>query len=408
MQLFSPGKLYDFMSQRRLFMGVSFLMVIASIVLLFRPGPNLGTDFVGGTEIEVAFRKSTSAEQLRTAIQAGGFSRPDVIRVEDPTNPDRWLIRVQEVSIIDEEQQATISRRLCVDQQAATPECPPERTATEVKFSPGGDKILVRFQESPDLGWIRERLTGIDGVRLRGGANNPVLQNARDNRVEIQLMSRGDQLMDALRQGLGAEAVPENPLRSEWIGPKAGAQLRDAALKSIAIALVFIMAYIALRFDLRFAPGAAIALIHDALVTVGILTLLQRELNLTTVAAVLFIIGYSVNDTVVVFDRVRENLGKLRGASFMKLVNVSLSEMLNRTVLTSGTTVFSLVCFFIWGTGALKDFAFTLILGLALGTYSSIYVALPITAWFDRTIFKQRPGRKPLAQKAGSERTAAA
>lgn len=408
MQLFPPGKLYDFMGQRRLFMGVSILMVLTSIVLLFRPGPNLGTDFVGGTEIEVAFQKSVSADEVRTAIQSGGFSRPDVIRVEDPTNPHRWLIRVQEVSIIDEGQQAAISQRLCLDQQAATPECPPERTATEVKFSPGGDKVLARFQETPDLAWIRERLTGIEGVRLRAGANNPVLQNPRDNRVEIQLMSRGDQLMDALRQGVGADAVPDAPLRSEWIGPKAGAQLRDAAVKSVAITLVFIMAYIALRFDVRFAPGAALSLLHDALVTIGILTLLQRELNLTTVAAVLFIIGYSVNDTVVVFDRVRENLGKMRGASFTKLANVSLSEMLNRTVLTSGTTVFSLVCFFIWGTGTLKDFAFTLIVGLALGTFSSIYVALPITAWFDRKIFKQRPGRKPLAGKTGPERTAAA
>jgi preprotein translocase subunit SecF len=235
-----------------------------------------------------------------------------------------------------------------------------------------------------------------------------VLQNPRENRVEIQLMSRGDQLMDALRQGVGAETVPENPLRSEWIGPKAGAQLRDAAVKSVLIALVFIMGYIALRFDLRFAPGAAVALIHDSLVTIGLLTALQRELNLTTVAAVLFIIGYSVNDTVVVFDRVRENLAKLRGSPFIRLVNVSLSEMLNRTVLTSGTTVFSLVCFFIWGTGPLKDFAFTLIIGLALGTYSSIYVALPMTEWLDRKFFKQKPGRRALTTKAGSASTAAA
>lgn len=403
MQLFPAGKVYDFMGQRRLFIGVSLLMVIASIVLLFRPGPRLGTDFLGGTEIEVAFEAPVTPEEVRAAVQSGGFSRPDVIRVEDPSNPHRWLIRVQEVSIIDEAQQAAIEGRLCLGQP--TPECPEERTSTEVKFSPGGDKILVRFNGTPDLDWIRERMAGIEGIRLRAGDNNPVVQNARDNRVEIQLMSRGDQLMSALTQELGADKVPDSPLRSEWIGPKAGAQLRDAAIKSILIALVFIMGYIALRFDLRFAPGAAIALGHDALVTIGILTVLQRELNLTTVAAVLFIVGYSVNDTVVVFDRVRENLGKMRGATFIKLVNVSLSEMLNRTVLTSGTTVFSLVCFFIWGTGTLKDFAFTLILGLALGTYSSIYVALPITNWFDQKIFKQR---RPTSTKSRARSTAAA
>jgi preprotein translocase subunit SecF len=207
-----------------------------------------------------------------------------------------------------------------------------------------------------------------------------------------------------LRQELGNERVPANPLRVEWIGPKAGRLLRDAAIKSIAIALVFIMMYVAFRFDLRFAPGGVLALAHDALVTVGVLTALQKELNLTTVAAVLTIIGYSVNDTVVVYDRVRENLGKLRGSSFIHLINVSLSEMLSRTVLTSTTTIVSLVCFFVWGTGTLKDFAFTLIIGLVLGTYSSIYIALPLTEWFDRRFFAKMSDKK---KKKGKRRQTA-
>src|SRR5690606_11619219 len=110
---------------------------------------------------------------------------------------------------------------------------------------------------------------------------------------------------------------------------------------------------------LRFARGAVLALIHDAVVTLGLLVLLQKELSLTTVAALLTIVGYSVNDTVVVYDRVRENLGKMRGAGFIKIINTSLSETLSRTILTSGTTIFSFMAFFYWGTGALKDFAFT-------------------------------------------------
>ena len=249
-------------------------------------------------------------------------------------------------------------------------------------------------------------------MELREGKNNPTLQNARDNKVEVQLKSKGDQLMDALRAKLGEDRVPlllkrsaadgteqdvPNPLRVEWIGPKAGRQLRDSALKSIAIALVFIMAYIAFRFDLRFAPGAVLALAHDALLTVGVLVAIRKELNLSTVAAILTIVGYSVNDTVVVYDRVRENLGKLRGATFPHIINVSLSEMLGRTLLTSGTTIFSLCAFFIWGTGTIKGFALTLIIGLVLGTYSSIYVALPLTEWLDRRFFA-RLSRKKTGQ----------
>jgi preprotein translocase subunit SecF len=204
-------------------------------------------------------------------------------------------------------------------------------------------------------------------------------------------MSRGDQLLTGLKKALGQRA-PEHTLRSEWIGPRAGAQLRDSALKSILIAIVFIMAYIALRFDLRFAPGCVIALIHDATGTVGVLILLGRELDLTSVAAVLTIIGYSVNDTVVIYDRVRENLGKLRGASFRELINVSTSEMLGRTILTSGTVLLSLIAFFFWGTGTLKSFALTLTIGIAFGTYSTIYVALPVTEWFDRVLFQRLRG----------------
>jgi preprotein translocase subunit SecF len=163
------------------------------------------------------------------------------------------------------------------------------------------------------------------------------------------------------------------------------------------------MGYIALRFDLRFAPGGIVALIHDSMIAVGSLILLGREINLTTVAAVLTIIGYSINDTVVVYDRVRENLGKLRGISFSKLINISISEMLGRTMITNGTVVFSLLAFFVWGTGTLKDFALTLVIGIVAGTYSSIYIALPLTEVLDKLFFsklssgKRRPTRKPAA-----------
>jgi preprotein translocase subunit SecF len=401
-QFFSSGKIYDFMGQRRKFMLLSALMVLGSIVLLFKPGPRLGTDFLGGTEIEVAFKTSIGAGEIRRAVQSSHFSSPDVIKVDDPNNPNRFLIRVQDVSTIDAGQRASIERALCYGDKLPEAECPAEKQATEVKVSPGGDKISARFLDAPDLAWVRERMDKVPGVTLRKGESSISVQNARTQKVEIQLMGKGDQLMDVLKQKLGEKTVPALPLRTEWIGPKAGALLRDAALKSIVIALVFIMAYVAFRFDLRFAPGGVLALIHDALTTVGVMILLNKELNLTTVAAVLMIIGYSVNDTVVVYDRVRENLGKLRGTSFTKLINISLSEMLSRTVLTSGTTIFSLLAFFVWGTGTLKDFALTLIIGLLLGTYSSIYVALPLTEALDRRFFakvdRRRAKKKSLTR----------
>jgi preprotein translocase subunit SecF len=271
---------------------------------------------------------------------------------------------------------------------------PPGRKPTEIKFSPGGDKIALRYTESPDLAFVKERISGVKQVALRAGDNNPMLQSERDNKVEIQLMSKGDQLMVGLRNSLGASVVPETALRTEWIGPRAGAQLRDAAVKSVAISIVLIMAYIAFRFDLRFAPGCVVALVHDGVGTIGIFVLLGKEINLITVAAALTVIGFSVNDTVVVYDRMRENLGRLRGASFIRLINVSTSEMLGRTILTAFTVLFSLMGLFIWGTGDLKDFALALTIGVILGMYSSIYVALPLTEWFEARFFSKMGGKK--------------
>ncbi len=400
MQFFPIGKVFDFMGSRRYFAGVSLIVVLVSAIAIVYPGPKLGTDFKGGTEIEVAFKKATSSGEIRQAVKNSGFSNPDVIKVDDANNPNRFLIRVQEVSTISEDKRAEIEGRLCYGDNLNAAECPEAKQSTEVKFSPGGDKITVRFREAPDLAWIKQRMSTVGGIELRAGANNPTIQNARDHKVEIQLMSKGDQLMSGLQKTLGTDKVPATALRVEWIGPKAGAQLRDAALKSIAISLVFVMAYIAFRFDLRFAPGAVIALMHDAIATIGVLIALHKELNLTTVAAILTIIGYSVNDTVVVYDRVRENLGRLRGATFTSLINVSLSEMLSRTILTSGTTVISLLAFFVWGTGALKDFSLTLIIGILFGTYSSIYVALPLTEWLDRLMFA-KVGKKGKAKGGG-------
>jgi len=401
MRLFKSGKVYNFMAVRWYWIGLSLFITFGALVLLLLGKAKLGTDFTGGTEVEIAFKRSVSAGDLRAAVEKAGFFAPGVLKVADPSNPNRYLIRLEEVSTISLEKQGEIERALCLNSAEGSGACPIERQATEVRFSPGGDKISVRYRSAPDLDWIKAHVVPIKGVVLRPGEHNPMLQNARDNKVEIQLMSKGDQLMAGLKQALGADVVPDTALRTEWIGPRAGAQLRDSAVKSIVISIVFIMIYIAFRFDLRFAPGSVLAMSHDALGTIGILIVLGKEINLTTIAAVLTIVGYSVNDTVIVYDRVRENLGKLRGTSFFDLINISTSEMLGRTLLTSSTVVIALLGFFIWGTGELKDFSLALTIGVVLGTYSSIYVALPLTEWLDHTLFS-KVGAKKKAVPASS------
>jgi len=409
MRLFKSGKVYDFMSVRWYWIGLSLFLTFGAVALLAMGKARLGTDFLGGTEVEIAFKKAITPGDIRSAVIHAGFSSPGVIKVDDPKNPNRYLIRVEEVSTVSAEKRAEIEKTLCLASSNASTGCSPEHEASEVKLSPGGDKISVRYREAPDLEWVKSRVSTVKGLVLRPGEHNPLLQSSRDNKVEIQLMSKGDQLMAGLQAALGADTVPDSALRTEWIGPRAGAQLRDSAMKSIAISIVFIMVYIAFRFDLRFAPGGVLALTHDALGTIGILIVLGKEINLTTIAAALTIVGYSVNDTVIVYDRVRENLGKLRGTSFFQLINISTSEMLGRTLLTSSTVIISLLAFFIWGTGELKDFSLALIIGVVLGTYSSIYVALPLTEWLDHRLFSRvgsggvaRTKKPGAARKSGS------
>ncbi len=386
MEFFKQHKTYDFMGMRRFWIALSLFLTLASTVLLFYPGPNYGTDFRGGTEIEVAFTAPTTAGDIREAVvHSGQFSEPDVVQVQ--AAPDTWqfLVRVQEISTVDETTKNAIKQALCLGVEAPNDDakCPISARATEIKFSAGGDKIGVRYDAAPDLARIKQQVESIPNVKLRASAQNPQLVNPRDHRVEIQLQSKGDQLLDVLRAKLGSR-VPEHALRVEWVGPKAGKQLRDSARNAVAISIVFIMIYLAFRFDLRFAPGVVLACLHDALVVLGAFVILRKEVTLSTIAAVLTIVGYSMNDTVVVYDRIRENLGKHRGKSFGQIINMSVSETLSRTILTSGATMLSVLAFFIWGTGVIKDFAFAMVVGIIAGTYSSIYVAAPLTEWIDR------------------------
>ena len=239
MQLFPSNKTYRFMRVAPYCGAASLLLIVATVVALFYPGPRLGTDFAGGTEIEVAFSQPVTAEEIRQAARSTGLSTPDVVKVEDANNPHRYMIRVQEVAIIPEEVKRDIERRLCFGEGVPADQCPEAKQASEVKFSPGGDKISVRFRGSPDLQWIKDQLSGVTAIQLRPGANNPFIQSPRDNKVEIGLLGTGDKLMGGLKAALG-DKVPENAMRAEWIGPKAGAQLRDSAIKAVLISLVFI------------------------------------------------------------------------------------------------------------------------------------------------------------------------
>jgi preprotein translocase subunit SecF len=233
----------------------------------------------------------------------------------------------------------------------------------------GGMLFQLEFDSPLSVSEIRTSLE-------RAGFGGAVIQPYSDRGVLIRVKSdrEGDQkkVLDSLRSSAGKDF---RVLRAEMVGPVVGSQLRKSAALATVFALLAMLAYITIRFRLRFAVGAFIALVHDVIITLGIFSLTFQEISMPFIAGMLTLVGYSINDTIVVFDRVRENLKNPKGMAFVDLFNSSINQVLSRTINTSLTTFFPVLALFLWGGKAISDFSMALLVGIVVGTYSSIYIA---------------------------------
>lgn len=248
----------------------------------------------------------------------------------------------------------------------------------------GGTLVQIRVREGIPL---RDLRAALEAKGLREATIQDFSGGGSENEFLVRLpasddgaASQGARVAEALRERFGPEGI--EVLREEMVGPRVGSVLRRQAILSVLFATVMMGAYIWLRFDLRFGVGAATALAHDVIIAIGLLTLFRYEFDLTIVAALLTIIGFSVNDTVIVSDRIRENLRKHRRESLATVVNRSINETLSRTILTTGTAVLVLLSLFLLGGNVINGFAFALLTGFLVGTYSSIFIAAPIVLFF--------------------------
>ena len=259
----------------------------------------------------------------------------------------------------------------------------------------GGTSLQLAFEKSIDAGQIREALSDV-GL---GDAEIKQMGLAEDNKIMIRVEQQheGAETADLIETELGKD-LSDNPyeiISVQEVGPKIGGELRRAAIMAVLISLLGILIYISWRFEFKFAVGAVAALFHDVLITLGIFSILNLEISLAVVAAFLTIVGYSLNDTIVVYDRIRENLKVLRREQFPNLVNISLNQTFSRTVITSVTTLLVLLVLFLIGGKVIHDFSFAMIVGVIIGTYSSIFVASPIVLeWQVRSEKAKRSGRK--------------
>ena len=239
----------------------------------------------------------------------------------------------------------------------------------------GGTLIEVGYSEPADLDSVRAALEGA------GYGDSSVQQFGTPKDILIRMAGgseagEGARLSNEVFAALSKAASSEVELRRvEFVGPQVGDELTEDGALAVLVALIAILMYVAMRFEWRFAVGSVIALVHDVLITVGLFGLLQIEFDLPVLAAVLAVIGYSLNDTIVVFDRIRENFRKMRKGSPIQIINQSLTETLSRTLVTSLTTMLVLMALFFLGGEIIHGFAFALLVGVLIGTYSSIYVA---------------------------------
>ncbi len=242
----------------------------------------------------------------------------------------------------------------------------------------GGILIEARMQENVDVAAVRELLSGeAKDVQIQNIDQKDVLIRVAKSDVEQSVLVK--KLQEVLNQNFSGIEYR----KIDYVGPQVGSELIMKGLLALLMSFIFIMIYIWIRFDWQFGIGGIFALLHDAVLTVGFFAITQLEFNLTSIAAILTIIGYSINDSVVIYDRIRENLVKFKKMELSELINSSTNSTLSRTILTAGTTLTSLLALIIFGGETLKSFSIATFFGIALGTYSSIYISAPILIYLD-------------------------
>ncbi|MED5373659.1 MAG: protein translocase subunit SecF [Myxococcota bacterium] len=361
MNFLKPKKSVDFVGMRKIFGAISALLVLVSLVLTVVVQPNWGIDFTGGTEITVKFDEDISIGEVRTALTTLGLGDDAVQQINDEADHE-FSIRVRDTTIGAEEVEAEVLEVLAQNYGAdfvVNPRLDAQvSTRVIIEHKPGVEV---------DLELLKEQLKGIEGARPKAFAE--------DNTFQVELTGLSAKIESNIKQAFEGHAFEVRSVDS--VGPKVGGDLRTQGILAMAATLGLILLYIAFRFDVVFAPGAILALIHDVALTLGLFTVFQLEVNLSMIGALLTIIGYSLNDTIVIYDRIRENMRRYRRSETEKLINDSINDTLGRTLATSITTLFGIIAFLVLGGPVIRNFALAMGIGVVVGTYSTIFVATP-------------------------------
>jgi len=384
----------EWLNYRWLFLVVSLFFLLAGAISLGGKGLNLGVDFTGGTLVFVRFKERPELDRVRGALSTSDLNVEGVTRFDQPSK-NQIQVRMGRISDQSESDLGKDSRDVVgvlkeeYDSQVddgkidlnnvahtALTECL-EKAASGIgcdqnleAVSPEENSELESSLGNEEFGVLARRI--LDFRTARGGIIS--------DDAELEEIGLSADLVEQIRENfyLGSFTI----ISVESVGPKVGRELQDKAINAIVFSLLGVLAYIAYRFKFIYGLAAIVALFHDVFITLGLFAFFDKEISLTVIAALLTLVGYSINDTIVIFDRVRENVLLMRRADFGSILNTSINQTLNRTVLTSGMTFLAVLALYLMGGQVLNGFSFALVIGVLVGTYSSIAVASPIVLWW--------------------------
>jgi preprotein translocase subunit SecF len=371
----------DWMGKAKYFYALSGILLLAGWASIFlKGGLRYGIDFKGGTNVDVRFAQPPNEDKLRSGLAAQGLGGTEVQRISDIANPNSNEVLIFVEGKGQDEKDLDASRVKVLNALSATYGV---ANSGKADFNSATPSTLAAI------------LTEKDPLILSVNAGDRYQQLARklldyrDKNANGVLTNFGDlsnvdgltaPVLSAIKDSyaLGPFAIRN----VEIVGPKVGAELRSQAILVTLYALAGMLVYIAFRFEWVYGAAAVLAVFHDVLITLGFFSLLHFEISLTVIAALLTLVGYSMNDTIVIFDRIRENNRLLRKESFAAVVNKSINQTLSRTILTSGLTFLTVLVLFLMGGQVLRAFSFALVVGIVVGTYSSFGIAAPlVVAW---------------------------
>jgi preprotein translocase subunit SecF len=387
MELFKNTN-YDFLGKKWPFIIASLVLTVAGFAsILMQGGLKMGIDFKGGALMTVKFADNPPVDKIRSAFARSGKIKGEV-SVQNFTDPSAK----NEVEIgteLVEEKQLVANRQAMEEVLAAAFGQP---SSGKLDFNGASQQQLIDR--------LREPL-----ARAGVPTSEPQLQklvadlmNFRDTPPRSGMIADFNQLssvpgvnsgmINALKQE--CYLAPYKVIQTQMVGPKVGVELRTKAILATLYALAGMLVYIAFRFEWIYGLAAVIAVFHDTLITIGLFSIFHEEISMTVIAALLTLVGYSMNDTIVIFDRIRENLKIMRREPLESLMNKSVNQTLSRTIMSAGLTFLTVIALFIWGGPVLHGFSFALVCGITVGTYSSVFIASPIVLFWHNYIDRRK------------------